>query len=429
MKFVEAPLYIREMIVIGFILSLVLSIIGVFITIRLCKKSRYIVISIITFILSFVFVFLTMRGSYRYRVNLSVFEPSLTIIMLPLWIHCLMVILLFIFSMFVMVYAFKWRKSHISILSIKESCEKLKAGICFYEENGLIRLINNEMNNLCLYATKEALLNGITFWDKISQGMICNNCEVIKKGIEPIIGYSDGKIISFKKYVHQINNKNIYEIVAIDITKQYSFTKELDQKLHELKMINKQLIEYGESIAEITCEKELLMAKIRVHDDIGKIMLTTKHKLSEDINDSDKKSLLEFWYKEISSLKNVHKNVYEDKLQTLKEIANLIGVNIIIYGEKPKKNTMNEKIFITAIHECLTNTVSHANGKTMFVYIESINNHLVITINNDGDKPKNEIVEKGGLSGLRTLVEKACGKMTIYSKPEFNLIINLPLGE
>ena len=81
------------------------------------------------------------------------------------------------------------------------------------------------------------------------------------------------------------------------------------------------------------------------------------------------------------------------------------------------------------MHECLTNTVSHANGKTMTVTVSEKNGKYTIEITNDGEKPKDEIIEGGGLSGLRLLVERENGTMMIHSVPRFELIIELPQGE
>ena len=65
----------------------------------------------------------------------------------------------------------------------------------------------------------------------------------------------------------------------------------------------------------------------------------------------------------------------------------------------------------------MTVTVSDKNGK------------YTIEIANDGEKPKGEIIEGGGLSGLRLLVERENGKMVIHSTPQFELLIELPQGE
>ena len=86
MRFIDAPFYVRQMIVVSFIFTFVLAIIGLFASVRFYKKRRYIVLPAVTFALSFLSVFLTMCGSNLYRVGESVFEPSLTIISLPLWL-------------------------------------------------------------------------------------------------------------------------------------------------------------------------------------------------------------------------------------------------------------------------------------------------------------------------------------------------------
>lgn len=70
--------------------------------------------------------------------------------------------------------------------------------------------------------------------------------------------------------------------------------------------------------------------------------------------------------------------------------------------------------------ECLTNTVSHANGHLLNVNVKD----NLIKITNDGTHPKGIIKEGGGLSSLRSLIEKENGKMIVNSEPQFELIID-----
>ena len=149
-----------------------------------------------------------------------------------------------------------WNKKHISPVSIKESADTLPAGICFYEQSGLVRLINTEMNRLCVLATGKALLDCAIFWRKVSQGEIEENCLPLQTGEKPIIEYPDGKVVSFKRYLHEIDGKIVYEIVAANVTERYRLTKELEQKLDELKAVNKRLVAYGDNVVELTKEKE-----------------------------------------------------------------------------------------------------------------------------------------------------------------------------
>lgn len=429
MRFIDTPFYARQMIVVSFILTFVLAIIGLFASVRLCKRRHYLVLPAVTFALSFLSVFLTMCGSYLYRVGESVFEPSLTIISLPLWLHCVAAVVLLALAVYGLVGAVFWKKEHISPVSIKESADTLPAGICFYEQSGLVRLINTEMNRLCVVATGKALLDGAGFWRKISQGEIEENCLPLQTGEKPIIEYEGGKVVSFKRYSHEIDGKTVYEIVAANVTERYRLTKELEQKQGELKVVNKRLVAYGDNVVFLTKEKELLAAKIRIHDDMGKLLLVTKRRLAESLDESGEKELLEFWQAEIAALKSTRPRVRKDNLQVITEAAKLAGVTVEFCGEQPKADTAYEKILIAAMHECLTNTVSHANGKMMTVTASDRNGKYTITITNDGEKPKGEITEGGGLSGLRSLVERERGKMVIHSAPRFELMIELSQGE
>ena len=86
MRFIDAPFYAQQIVIVILILALVLSIIGVYVTIILCKKKHLTIVAIFAFVLSFSSVFLTMHGSYLHRVNQLVFEPSSTFLSLPFWI-------------------------------------------------------------------------------------------------------------------------------------------------------------------------------------------------------------------------------------------------------------------------------------------------------------------------------------------------------
>ena len=429
MKFTEANLAIRELVVIFYILTLVLSVVGLFVAVRLCKKRFVTALSSAVFVLSFIAVFLTMRGSFRYRVGKSVFEPSLTVINLPLWLHISAAAILFTLGVFSLVYSALWNGKNLSPVSIKESVDKLPAGICFYEESGLVRLVNDEMNGISVAATGKAILNGVEFFAKISSGETEENCPSLKTGGEPVLQLPDDKIVSFRKYTHKIDGKTIFEIVATDITKEYGLAEEAERKLEELKKINERLIAYGENVTELTREKEILAAKIRIHDDMGKLLLLTRRKLGESLTYGEKSELTSFWQAEISAMKSPVKKPRKSDLQVIAETAKLIGVTLIFEGEKPKKDDANEKILAAALRECLTNAVSHADGKTLTTKIENADGYYAFKITNDGRKPDGEIVEGGGLSGLRTLVSREGGEMVVKSKPQFELIIKLRQGK
>lgn len=182
MKFVEAPLYGQQITIILFILTLVLSIMDLFIAIRIYKKIVFKIITVFFFVFSFLSIFLTMQGSYLYRMNRPVFELSLTIIQWPFICILSLSIFFFIMAISLLLYGLIKGNQSLSSVSIKESVDMLPKGICFYEKSGLVRLINREMNNLSVLILGEALLNGTSFWHAITNGKIEKDFYSLKKG-------------------------------------------------------------------------------------------------------------------------------------------------------------------------------------------------------------------------------------------------------
>ena len=210
----------------------------------------------------------------------------------------------------------------------------------------------------------------------------------------------------------------------------YRLAKELENKSSELKNRNKRLLQYGENIKELTSEKEVLAAKIHIHDELGKLLLITKKKLQKSLTKEDQGELLSLWKKELDAFTNFSEKVEKkEELLVLKEVATLIGIGLHFEGEKPLPNTNEEKILKVAIHECLTNASKHAHAKNLYVKGDSQKDKYEITIANDGKKPNNDIVLGGGLSSLKLLVERANGEMEVVSKPEFTLRISLKRGD
>ena len=390
MKFIDAPVLAQQIIIILSILALVFSIIDIFITLRICKKRWFKILTIISFLSSFIFIFLTMRGSYLYRVKQSVFYLSLKIIQEPFWLISCLSIMLLLLSIILLIYAFKWGNQAISSISIKESVETLLKGICFYEKSGLIHLFNEEMNRLCIILCGNALLNGSTFWNNIITGNFKEGFYLIQnKNDEAIINFLNIEFFSFKRIKHNIDEKEIYEIIATNITEEYKLTKELESQLQKLKLINQRLLSYGQNIAILTREKEILSAKIRIHDDIGKLLLITKRKLSSHLNNDEQNKLLSFWKNELEALTTIQKDEKRSNLQVIFDAARLIDIKIDFLGDYPPENSLLEKILIHAMHECLTNTVSHANGHLLNVNVKD----NLIKITNDGTTPKGIIKE------------------------------------
>lgn len=100
--------------------------------------------------------------------------------------------------------------------------------------------------------------------------------------------------------------------------------------------------------------------------------------------------------------------------------AAALGVEIKLDGMLPIEPVIYD-LTVKAIRECVTNCVRHARGTAVFAEIRGIPGGYTVSVTNNGEKPKTEIREGGGLSDLRRSIEAAGGEMAVLSRPEFTL--------
>ena len=114
----------------------------------------------------------------------------------------------------------------------------------------------------------------------------------------------------------------------------------------------------------------------------------------------------------------------QDEYELIIKTAAELGVKIFISGELPQSEPAKH-IIAVAMHECFTNTLRHANGDTLFIELFEDKNSVNAVFTNNGEQPKDEIQEKGGLLLLREMTESAAGSMRVSSMPEFSVSIKL----
>ena len=220
---------------------------------------------------------------------------------------------------------------------------------------------------------------------------------------------------------------DLYEVLAADVTEEYGLVRDLEEKKERLRLRGQRLKTLGERIDALNIEKEVLDSKIRVHDEWGRALMAAKAYLEEP-DAVNKSTFLSMWEKMISYVEvndqSSSKEAYEDIFRG----AEALGLEIIVDGRLPEEYDVRN-ILIQAMTVSLSNMVKHAGGKRLQVGIEEEEDagkeRLVISLRNDGTAPEGEVEEKGGLLNLRKKVEAMGGKMSITSRPEFILRIEL----
>lgn len=301
--------------------------------------------------------------------------------------------------------------------SIREATNDLTMGICFADPAGRIILCNETMRELSYmmigsYPQMIGELDTVLFppgpdGERPSSG---------------IFFFPSGNVRQFNSNRIAVSGEEGWrQITAQDITELYRVREQLESENRRLAETNRKLRAMYDRMTDDIREKESLEMKIRVHDTMGRSLITIQD-IMENPDEADKK-LAEL--KEAVSILSDSPTPPDGDIADEMRNCEKLGVRLILNGYLPKDSGL-ERIVIAAIRECATNCVRHAHGTYIAVNIQERHSIYSVTITNDGEKPKGKITEGSGLSSLRRSVEAAGGEMLTAHSPRFALLLNLP---
>lgn len=306
---------------------------------------------------------------------------------------------------------------------IKEAIDNLPSGICFFDANEILILCNYTMNLLVQAFSRQDL-------QTLSDLHAMLNAP--KEGVKPLqegnrLFSLDGVVWKFTiTDITLEQDEKCTQVVATDVTELYQKQTELKADTEKQKKISEQLSEIQANVVELAREEETLRLRMRIHDDIGQSVVMSKRLLQtkQPVGQLD----MSLWKDAINILHRdtVHLQMM-DSLEKFMRDAKALGIKVVLHGDTPE-NEREKEILISAMRECMTNTVRHAGGNEIQVIVKNGKNEFQIVITNNGEAPKKRIVEGGGLSALRSLVASEKGTMIIQSEPVFKLQIVLPRG-
>lgn len=426
MNYITAPYVLQTLISILYFSLIIFSLCTAF----LCSHHKHKYVFIITESRITIFFSILLIGCLTYFDidDISKLGPLSTFaVSIPVSIDFLLLSLFTLLNLFITIVLIRNRKNTISKMSIKEAFDDLPCGICFYEASGVTRLVNSKRNDFSIRITGEYLLNGKKFISILTDENIKRNILPHQEEEEYIISLDD-HVYSFRRREHQLSDKSLYEIIATDITRKHQLSRELNQKNKELSSFNRRMRQYGETIEELTIEKETLSAKRSIHDKLGKLLILSSQSLDKDRTEEEKEVLLSTWKNTLIAFESMKESESNDTYDELFKAAKDIGISVIFSGRRPESRK-GKKIAAKAIIECMTNTIKHAKGNEVYVSFKERNRFIEIQITNNGEQPKEESKEGGGLSSLRLLIEREGGSMKIISFPRFEMNITIEKGE
>lgn len=301
-----------------------------------------------------------------------------------------------------------WREDNLAQSSLKEAIDNLPIGLCFYTESGKVMLANNIIQKLSKEITGSLLWNPIQLIEKLRN----DNPYVTKNG---------------KVYMFDIAKLDggYMQLSAFDVTETYNLMTELTEENKKLEEMNSHMREYNMMVDQTIKKEEQLDTRIRIHDDLGRILLSTKVYLKRDDDFITKSDLLAKWNQTLHLLQGEAKhNKNSESVQLLTDAAAQVGIKLEFIGEMPTDNRLLH-ILISGCRECITNS-AHADASKLTINIQDEEDCKTFTFTDDAAPPEYPIREGGGLSSLRQIVEREGVKMEIASSGKYFLRLTIP---
>lgn len=309
---------------------------------------------------------------------------------------------------------------------IKESFDSLPIAACFFDKNGVVRLVNHRMLAIANYLRKGGIQTLAELQNTLQSPPATVCC------LDPhlqIYRFPDDRVLRFVQ--EQIITKSggrYTQITAADVTELIREQNQLEAENKKLMEANERFRLLFEQMPEIIREEETLAMKLRIHDDIGHSILAARRTLLQQVDLEEIRASAALWTHSISALYGSNQMERQPApITTAIQQAAEMGVDVLLDGPHPNSQRLCELVAL-AIRECATNCVRHADGTELYVSLEQKLDYICVSLTNNGSVPKGEILEGGGLSMLRQHVKKAGGKMDVQSIPYFKLTLRLPIG-
>ncbi|MBR5947698.1 MAG: hypothetical protein IKZ82_03475 [Clostridia bacterium] len=316
-------------------------------------------------------------------------------------------------------------KRRITAMSVKEAMDKPPLGLLCYAPGARNLLVNQAMRDFCRKTTGSELINGEAFAARLRAGDILPECKNEAVGSEPVIVLEDGTAWSIAEQDLEYENHVVRILLAYNITESYKKSVELRRMQEELTALGSRLNKVNQEIVALTTEREVLNAKVKMHDEIGNNLLAIKRFILNEETDRNKAELISSLHRSVEFLLGEREASSRDEYALIIETAEKLGVAVNIDGVLPESEPQKH-ILAVAIHECCTNTLRHAHGNELNIRITTEGGSIVADFTNNGTPPAGELHERGGLASLRELIEGAGGSMSILLEPEFIIRIELP---
>jgi len=337
----------------------------------------------------------------------------------------------------------KRRQKPLIPQSIRETINHLPGGICFATLSGKPILTNFKMNELFGMLTGHTIMNALVSWEELRTLEPTNGCAKLdNEWIDQdrkneahdetlFFSFPDSSIWRFQKEALMDREPHYIQLEATEASDLYRYSKELfdnNQRLEQQYQRQQNLLT---NIVEINHEKEILQAKMRIHDDLGKSILTTKQHLFSQTLSENAALLTEVWMNTILGLEGFGYASADTETSPeieLQRSAEMIGCRINFNGARPVERK-TALLFYAIVREALTNAVLHANANELKVDIHTTERGYHVETSDNGSTLVSTITEGSGLSNLRKRLEQEGATLEVKYEDGVVLVVELPVYE
>ena len=350
-------------------------------------------------------------------------QDSMILFKIPYAFLFIMGICGYLFAGIQMFGIFKHRRNCLRENAIQESLDNLPSGIVFFDGNGMPKLMNRRMHQICMNLAGRDIQNITELEEALSKPL---KEQVFFDDDLKVYGFSDGSVWKFsEKEIITTGGDRFSQVLASEVSELYQskvLLKRENQKLQEMAAAMKEL---SKNVVTLTREEETLSMKMRVHDNLGYSVLAAQRMLMRE-SEEDRDIFLSQWKQTLDLLNKDNESVEDEQLhRQVQDRAKFLGVKIIYTGEKIWESHIFRLLDIILL-EALSNCVRHAGASELYVKFGSAEHEWGVVITDNGQKPEKNIKEGGGLSGIRKRVEQCGGTLRICSDPIFSITVKIP---
>ena len=307
-------------------------------------------------------------------------------------------------------YNTRYERNAISPNSIKTFLDRMPCGVCCWLDNGRVLFSNICMNDLCYRLTDGPLRDGNLFSRRVAGGILS----------------IEGQMWRFACRDITLGGQRAHEMIASDVTTEYAKTQALERDKAELSRLKRELEAYTAGIDETVRRQEILQAKVNIHDEMNRLMLSTVAAEGEDAETLDK--IFALWGQN-ALLLCMQADQTSDKVEVrrIEELAEAVKVRLVWPRALPTAWGEEQRgLFYMAAKEAIANAAKHAKATRMTVALRQTDEGTVCTFANDGEMPAEEVRFSGGLANLAHLAAQEGASIAITVGTEFVLALTFP---